>query len=92
MKFSSFVFLVTTAMTLVGCDARELLAVGDTITVEGYVMDQYCLDLGVLMDKPSIVSLKGPDQHCQCNMCYYCVYIPATMLFSHDIYAIFHSD
>ena len=39
-------------------------AVGDKMAVEGYVMDQYCLDLGVLMDNPTVRSLEGPDVHC----------------------------
>jgi hypothetical protein len=39
------------------------LQVGDNVCVEGFVMDSFCIELGTLMDNPSVVTLEGPDQH-----------------------------
>ena len=34
-----------------------------TRSVEGYVMDSYCINLGVLLDTPSIKTFEGPGEH-----------------------------
>ena len=43
--------------------SEAALQVGDTICVEGFVMDQFCIDRGTLLDAPSIVTLEEPDKH-----------------------------
>jgi len=43
--------------------ADAALAVGDTICVEGFVMDFFCINRGTLLDKSSVRTLEGPDQH-----------------------------
>ena len=67
MNVNSFVTtsIAVLAVMLGMVGAQQELAVGDKIAIEGFVMDQYCIDLGVLMDMPSIRSLEGPDQHCK---------------------------
>ena len=32
-------------------------------SVEGYIMDQYCINLGYLLDNPSVVTLENPGAH-----------------------------
>jgi hypothetical protein len=32
-------------------------------SVEGFVMDNFCIDRGTLLDKPSVKTLEGPGQH-----------------------------
>ena len=34
-----------------------------TTSVEGYIMDQYCINLGYLLDNPSVVTLENPGAH-----------------------------
>ena len=64
VKPTSLLLAVASALIVVA--QVQGAAVGDKMAVEGYVMDQYCLDLGVLMDNPTIRSLEGPDVHCKC--------------------------
>jgi hypothetical protein len=33
------------------------------ISVEGFVMDQFCVQLGTLLDKPNLMSLQFPNEH-----------------------------
>ena len=33
------------------------------ISVEGFVMDKFCVDLGTLLDKPDLISLQFPSEH-----------------------------
>ena len=39
------------------------LKAGDTICVEGYVMDFFCINRGTLLDNPSVRTLEGPGEH-----------------------------
>lgn len=39
------------------------LELGNEVTVEGYIMDRFCIDRGTLLDKPRYVTLKNPEQH-----------------------------
>jgi hypothetical protein len=32
-------------------------------SVEGFIMDQYCVFLGTLLDRPDLLSLQYPDEH-----------------------------
>ncbi|CAB9496618.1 Eukaryotic cytochrome b561 [Seminavis robusta] len=41
---------------------RDSLAVGDVVEVEGYVMDQFCIDQGVFLDT-GLATLEFADQH-----------------------------
>lgn len=42
---------------------EEALQLNDTICVEGYIMDWYCIERGTLLDNSRIRTLEGPDQH-----------------------------
>jgi hypothetical protein len=42
-------------------DTRHLLSVIGS--VEGYVMDTLCIQLGTLLDNPEVVTLAGPGNH-----------------------------
>lgn len=43
------------------CDSDiEGLAI---VEFNGYVMDTYCIDLGVLLDNPDVATLQGPEKH-----------------------------
>ena len=33
------------------------------ICIEGYIMDQYCIDRGTLLDNPSVDTLQEPQKH-----------------------------
>ena len=44
-----------------GCHAS--LQVGDTVCVEGFIMDRFCIDLGTLFDNRSVETLIGPQEH-----------------------------
>lgn len=41
----------------------QALKNGDTICVEGFVMDKLCVDRGTLLDNPSVKTLEEPDKH-----------------------------
>jgi hypothetical protein len=30
---------------------------------EGYIMDNFCIERGTLLDNPDVITLEGPDQH-----------------------------
>jgi hypothetical protein len=32
-------------------------------SVEGFVMDQFCIERGTLLDKPDLSTLQFPDEH-----------------------------
>jgi len=36
---------------------------GDTICIEGFVMDFFCINRGTLLDNPSVRTLEGPEKH-----------------------------
>mmetsp|Transcript_5267 Transcript_5267/g.9346 ORF Transcript_5267/g.9346 Transcript_5267/m.9346 type:complete len:1208 (+) Transcript_5267:170-3793(+) len=46
-----------------GVDVTPVFAVGDEIEVEGFVMDNFCIERGTLLDAPSIVTLEQPNLH-----------------------------
>lgn len=48
---------------ITGVSPATVISVGDTYCVEGYVMDYYCIELGSLLDNPSVRTLEGPDEH-----------------------------
>lgn len=37
--------------------------VGDTVSMEGFVVDRFCIDRGTFLDEPNIVSLEHPELH-----------------------------
>ena len=43
--------------------AMPNLSVGDIVTVEGFVMDNFCIERGTLLDEPQIVTLEEPNLH-----------------------------
>lgn len=54
----------TTAAFLVGTSYYAQAAkVGDEVCATGYVMDNFCIDRGTLLDAPSVVTLKNPEEH-----------------------------
>jgi len=60
-------FLATTMSLLVALSCllgrSEALQAGDTVCVEGYVMDFFCINRGTLLDNPSVRTLEGPGEH-----------------------------
>lgn len=54
--------LVVASACLLGASEAALQA-GDTICVEGYVMDFFCINRGTLLDNPSVRTLEGPGEH-----------------------------
>jgi hypothetical protein len=40
-----------------------MAAVGDSVCIEGFPMDYFCIFRGFLFDNPSVETLKGPGQH-----------------------------
>ncbi|RHX99429.1 hypothetical protein DYB36_013816 [Aphanomyces astaci] len=65
MQTSSFLlasFLVVLSVTS-GAFAQTCSAEGKTVTATGFVMDNYCIDLGNLMDNPTVKTLEGPEVH-----------------------------
>ena len=55
-------FLYTIAVTAAGM-AQTDLKVGDSICLEGFIMDVYCIERGTLFDNPSVKSLVNPEKH-----------------------------
>lgn len=43
--------------------ADEGLAVGDTICTYGFIMDNFCVERGTLLDAPDVVTLLNPELH-----------------------------
>jgi len=41
----------------------SLVAYASEVCIVGYVMDNYCINLGTLLDNPSVKTLEGPDVH-----------------------------
>ena len=39
------------------------LRIGDVMCVEGYIMDLFCIELGMLLDNVGIITLEGPEEH-----------------------------
>jgi len=37
--------------------------VGDEVCITGYVMDNFCINRGTLLDAPSVITLKNPEEH-----------------------------
>ncbi|RHY35889.1 hypothetical protein DYB34_014171, partial [Aphanomyces astaci] len=65
MQPSSFLlasFLVVMSVTS-GTSAQNCSAQGKNVTATGFVMDNYCIDLGNLMDNPTVKTLEGPEVH-----------------------------
>ncbi|RHY97376.1 hypothetical protein DYB31_015420 [Aphanomyces astaci] len=65
MQPSSFLlasFLVVLSVTS-GASAQNCSAQGKNVTATGFVMDNYCIDLGKLMDNPTVKTLEGPEVH-----------------------------
>lgn len=40
-----------------------LLPLSNHTSVEGFIMDQYCINLGYLLDNPSVITLENPAAH-----------------------------
>jgi len=43
--------------------AQAQISNGDVVCAEGYVMDQFCIDRGTLLDNPSVRTLEQPFRH-----------------------------
>lgn len=41
----------------------DSIAVGDNVCMIGYIMDIFCIELGVLLDNPQITTLEEPENH-----------------------------
>ncbi|ETW02875.1 hypothetical protein H310_05347 [Aphanomyces invadans] len=60
MQPFTFLALVSMASTAA---AQACTATGTNVTVSGFVMDNFCIQRGNLVDNPSVITLKGPDVH-----------------------------
>jgi hypothetical protein len=60
MKFFCHRFLIAAAISYLPLVSADV-SLGDTICVEGYVMDYYCIENVVLLDNPSRETLKYPE-------------------------------
>jgi hypothetical protein len=66
--FSSFRLAVIAPLVSIlvlsnGIRSAQALEVGEQFCVEGFVMDRFCIDRGTLLDRQSVRTLEGPDQH-----------------------------
>jgi hypothetical protein len=48
---------------LLAAMTAQSVEIGETVCVEGIVMDYYCIARGTLLDNPSIRTLEGAEQH-----------------------------
>lgn len=62
MKLFSRV-VVSAAVVLLVAPPSFAVSVGERGCIEGFVMDYYCLELGYLLDNPTVDPLEGPDRH-----------------------------
>merc|ERR1719375_2896102 len=46
-----------------GVDDADSIAVGDEVCITGYMMDQFCINRGELLDNPGTETLKFPEKH-----------------------------
>ncbi len=53
-------FLLVAYLNIAAIDAIE---VGDEVCMTGYIMDKFCIDLGVLLDNRQITTLEEPENH-----------------------------
>lgn len=60
MMISSFKCIV--GLWMVGA-VTHLVSAQDEVCITGYIMDRWCITNGVLMDDPTVVSLKNPEKH-----------------------------
>jgi len=62
--FEKIMIAVSAALAIIGsAQSVSALKVGDTVCVEGFIMDFFCINRGTLLDAPSVVSLKNPELH-----------------------------
>ncbi|KAL7534607.1 hypothetical protein ACHAWF_004885 [Thalassiosira exigua] len=43
--------------------SEATIQVGDEVCITNFVMDQFCINLGNLLDNDSVVTLEGPEEH-----------------------------
>ena len=60
MKIGFFSSLLASALSL---NTASSLEVGDTICVQGYIMDYWCIDNVVMLDNPKLKTLESPGEH-----------------------------
>lgn len=51
------------AVILLVIPVATALQNGDAICTEGYIMDNFCIQRGTLLDRPSVATLERPDLH-----------------------------
>merc|ERR1712038_1850757 len=62
MKINLFLPAIAGFMSLSKAE-KISVTVGDKICVEGFVMDNYCIGIGFLLDAPEIKTLFQPEEH-----------------------------
>jgi len=62
MKINLFLLAIAGFMSLSKAE-KISVTVGDKICVEGFVMDNYCIGIGFLLDAPEIKTLFQPEEH-----------------------------
>ncbi|CAB9497341.1 expressed unknown protein [Seminavis robusta] len=63
---SRCVFVVTSALLLVSVTGQQPsgdVSVGQEICTAGYVMDEFCIDFGKLLDAQEFETLNNPEEH-----------------------------
>ena len=57
------VYVSTLPFSLVHGQQEQDVTIGSEVCTEGYIMDEFCITLGTLLDNDKVVTLEGPDQH-----------------------------
>jgi len=60
---SAAVFFLAVVGFAAGQQPSDDVAVGQDICTYGYIMDEYCIDLGKLLDAQSVATLENPEEH-----------------------------
>jgi hypothetical protein len=63
VKMINFNFSMRNSFTIFLLCMYSISQSSASICIEGYVMDTYCIEDGVLLDNPSVVTLLNPEKH-----------------------------
>ena len=55
--------VIATVMFMFSATWMHEVRADEDVCVDGFVMDKYCIDLGVLLDNSAIETLENPEQH-----------------------------
>lgn len=63
MEIRSIPQIVLLALALTSLSPSIMTQAAKDVCVEGFVMDKYCIDLGVLLDNRAVTTLENPELH-----------------------------